>query len=314
MAWKCQTGYQPDFHSASRDVNERRRGEDGPWGFWSSLCGYSFAPLKELDELATPETPQVGKAFNSLGDTYSTWHLIPDKYTMRQLTEESDQLPAISAIAQAIAAHFKTEYYAGLWGRFLVQDLMWENWLSNPNATKSGVPSWSWATMKGELQYDNGNTDYARAEVMLCKTTPVSDKNPFGAVTGGELVIRGHLNERWLDANEATTPVLFDNEGAVIPDTEFISDGGSGDWNRSRTAVLCLVLGDKPGAIMHRNYPHCCLNYKTMCPQLTRCRMMVFVERLDWEGCYQRIGLVKAETYERPLWWEKCERMTVTVV
>jgi hypothetical protein len=186
---------------------------------------------------------------------------------------------------------------------------MWENWLSNPNATKSGGPSWSWATMKGELHYDGGNTDYARAEVVSCKTTPVSDQNPFGTVTGGELVIRGHVNKLWLDA-----PQLFDNEGAAIPDAKFISDGGSGDWNRSRTAVLCLVLGDKPGAIAHRDYPNCCPNYITRCPESTWCRMMVLAESLEQGGCYQRIGLAKAETYEKPCWWEKCERMTVTVV
>ncbi|PTB47615.1 hypothetical protein M431DRAFT_526026 [Trichoderma harzianum CBS 226.95] len=314
MVWKCQNGYQPDFHATSRDARERRRGDYGPWDAWSSLCGYSFTRLKELDDLAIPETPRVGEEFNSRGGTYSTWHFILNKYTTRQLTEESDRLPAISAIAQAFAAHFKTEYYAGLWGRFLVHDLMWENWLSNPNATKSGAPSWSWATMKGELQYDGGNTDYARAEVISCKTTPVSDRNPFGAVTGGKLVIRGHLNKLWLDASESNGRKLFDNDGNAIPDVEFISDGGSGDWNGSRTAVLCLVLGDKPYATRHSNYPNCCPNYITRCPQSIKCRMMVLVESSDRVGCYQRIGLAKAETYERPLWWERCERVTVTVV
>ncbi|KAL7932076.1 heterokaryon incompatibility domain-containing protein [Trichoderma chlorosporum] len=316
MVWKCQDGYQPDFHATSRDSRERRSWEEGPWGFWSSLCGYSFTPLKELDKLEAPEAPRVGEAFNSHGDTYSTWHFIMSMYMTRQLTEESDRLPAISAIAQAFAAHFKTEYYAGLWGRFLVHDLMWENWLSNPDATKSGAPSWSWATMKGELYYDGGNsnTDYARAEIVSCKTTPVSDENPFGAVTGGELVIRGHLNKLWIDVGEATSSKLFDNEGVVIPDAEFISDGGTGDWKWSRTAVLCLVLGDRVGAIMHRDYPNCCPNYITRCPESIRCRMMVLIESSDQEGCYERIGLAKAETYKKPLWWEQCERTTVTVV
>ncbi|KAL7966585.1 heterokaryon incompatibility domain-containing protein [Trichoderma sp. SZMC 28014] len=313
MVWKCQTGYQPDFHATSRDSRERRE-EDSPWRFWSTLCGYLFTPLKELDELAGLETPQTGKAFNALGGTYTTWHYILNKYSTRQLTVESDRLPAISAIAQAFAAHFKTEYYAGLWGRFLVHDLMWENWLSNPNATKSGAPSWSWATMKGELHYDRGNTDYARAEVVSCKTTPVSDENPFGAVTGGELVIRGHVNKLWLIGGEPFARKLFDNKDKAIADVEFISDGGLEDWNGRRTAVLCLVLGDKPGSVMHRDYPSCCPNYVTRCPESTRCRMMVLVESLDREGCYERIGLAKAETYKKPCWWEKCEKMTVTVV
>lgn len=163
MVWKCQTGYQPDFHATSRDSRERRRREDSPWRFWSSLCGYSFTPLKELDELIAPEPPEAREAFNSLEGAYSTCHFILRKYITRQLTEEGDRLPAISAIAQAFGSHFESEYYAGLWGRFLVHDLMWENWLSNPDATKSGAPSWSWATMKGELHCDGGNTDYARA-------------------------------------------------------------------------------------------------------------------------------------------------------
>jgi len=42
--------------------------------------------------------------------------------------------------------------------------------------------------------------------------------------------------------------------------------------------------------------------------------MMVLVEGRDRAGCYERIGLVKAETYDARPGWEDCERVRVTVV
>ncbi len=279
------------------------------------LCGYSFTPLKELRNKDPPKAPKRGQKFNTFAGTYQTWHSMLREYTQRQLTVEADRLPAISAIAQAFAAHFQTEYYAGLWGSFLVHDLMWEakEPASGPGGgvAKSGSPSWSWAKLKGEHTYDSGNSDRANAEVVSCRTVPVLDRNPFGGVTGGELVICGYLGEVELDAAAAK---LVDTEGGFIPDATFVSDGGCGDWTRRRTVVFCLVLGDTRGATEHRDYPYCCRNTGTRCPQSRCCRMMVLVESRRHEGCYERIGLAKAETYDAEPWWEDCERVTVTVV
>ena len=173
MVWKCQSGYQPDFAASSRDSRERREGIS-PWDHWASLCGYYFTRLNEIDETSTPESPQTGEAFDSCNHAlYSVWHIVLGEYKTRHLTVENDRLPAISAIAQSFASHFKSKCYAGLWERFLVHDLMWENWLSDPDVTKSGSPSWSWVTMNGEHHYDHGNGDYARAEVISCTTTLV---------------------------------------------------------------------------------------------------------------------------------------------
>jgi hypothetical protein len=69
--------------------------------------------------------------------------------------------------------------------------------------------------MNGEQHYDGGNTDYARAEVNSCKTTLVSEKNPF-EVTGGEIVIRGHLKKVWLDLEDTK---LLDDEDFLTPNS-----------------------------------------------------------------------------------------------
>lgn len=308
MVWKCQAGYQPDFHATSRSSRERY-GRESPWDFWSSLCGYSFESLKQLDETPTPEAPKTGEKFNSLGGLYVTWHSILRQYSERRLTIENDRLPAISAVAQAFASPFKSEYYAGLWGRFLVHDLMWKNWLSNSNVTKSGGPSWSWATINGEHAYARSNSLYARARVISCKTTLVSDRNPFGEVTGGKLVIRGHLTKVWLDPKER---LLLDDEGCVIADAQFTSDGAFGDWetsldsdHRNCIAVTCLVLGDTRWHMSIGDRP---------LPESTQCQMMVLTKSPDQEGYYQRVGFAEAGCDYAPYWWEECDRVTITVV
>jgi hypothetical protein len=318
MVWKCQTDCRPDFNASSRDERERRRdGDDltnSPWNTTlSSFYGYHFTSLKEIQDTPTPEAPQNGTPFNTCGGLYSTWHSILREYTERNITEEMDMLPAISAIAEIFASHFKCDYFAGLWGRFLVHDLMWESYPgSQPQASKSGSPSWSWASMNGQITYSGGNGERGRAEIVKCSTVLVSNEAPFGAVIGGELVIRGHLKEVRLDAGQRK---ILDDEGSVIPDAWFKSDGDYGDWGTSSGScvqVWCLVLGDAQGGTKYEE------RYRKgdyyLNEESRDCRAMVLIKSPDRSCCYRRIGFLKASADQRPYWWEECEKVTITVI
>jgi hypothetical protein len=116
-------------------------------------------------------------------------------YNKRKLSVETDKPPAIAALAETYASHIQGDYLAGLWRRYLVYDLIWSANNTRPEVSKSGSPSWSWAVINGEVSFDYSNSIYATAETVDCSVTVVSDKAPFGAVTGGELVIRGYLKE-----------------------------------------------------------------------------------------------------------------------
>ncbi len=81
-------------------------------------------------------------------------------------------------------------------------------------------------------------------------------------------------------------------------------------------AVSCLVLGDRTWHIHRYDDPDCgCMEGGYCgCEVSKLCRMMALIESPDREGCYQRIGLVKAGRNYAPYWWEECDRVTVTVV
>ena len=318
MVWKCQTDYSPDFNATSRDSRERRRDGDGdglvnsPWRELGSSYGYEFTSLKVIHDTPTPEAPQNGTPFNRYGGLHSTWYSILSEYTRRKFTVERDVLPAISALAQVFASHFKCDYFAGLWGRHLVHDLTWESSVcSQPQVAKSGSPSWSWAAMIGEVTYRGGNNEYARAEILECSTTLVLNEAPFGAVTGGELVIRGHLKEVRLDTVQGK---FLDYEGSVIPDATFSSDGDYGNWETSHGYGTCLqawslVLCDRH---WRTNYDDLYRGGGYHPSKVSKeCRAMVLIKSPLRSNCYRRIGLLTAGVDYPPYWWEE---VTVTVV
>jgi hypothetical protein len=59
---------------------------------------------------------------------HRAWWLVVEVYSRRQLTRESDKLVALSGVATEVARVTKDEYLAGLWLRYLWQDLTWYVW------------------------------------------------------------------------------------------------------------------------------------------------------------------------------------------
>jgi hypothetical protein len=308
MVWRCQTDFQPHFIENSRDDHERHWGskerEGSPWSSWSSSCGYSFTSTKDIQQSPTPELPpQDGSPFNHLrAPIWSTWRSIVRDYTERKLTMATDKLPGISAIAETFASQLKCDYLTGLWRWYLVYDLMWSaSPHIRPEVLKSGSPSWSWAAMNGEVTFVTSNEIYATAEILDCRTTLVSKDAPFGAVTDGELVIRGYLKMVRLDTSKWK---LLDESGEIVPGTYIKSDGDYGKWETlpghgTCLEVRCLTLGNTP----------------LYTDGISRkCHAMVLIESPIRPGCYRRIGFLEADSEKPPFWWEECARVTVTVV
>jgi hypothetical protein len=82
------------------------------------------------------------------------WAKIVQNYSTRTLSFGDDKLPAISGCARAIQALNKDVYYAGLWKKTLMNDLLWQS-VEGTKATrpeKYRAPSWSWAAIDGEVK------------------------------------------------------------------------------------------------------------------------------------------------------------------
>jgi hypothetical protein len=120
------------------------------------------------------------------------------------LTYESDRLPTLSAIAQDIKSDLTGEYLAGLWEKFLPEDLLWEVLEPKDSAKEYRALSWSWASLdsskmmcfSGLIQYADQVKHPLKFNVKVLETDcKPAGRNPMGGVQSGYLKISGPLLE-----------------------------------------------------------------------------------------------------------------------
>ncbi|KAI0849789.1 HET-domain-containing protein [Daldinia vernicosa] len=127
-------------------------------------------------------------------DTGKTWRRIVQFYSDLQLTNQTDRLLAIGAIAeQTQAVHQNKTYLAGLWHESLELDLLWARKRQPSPQQRSKyyiAPTWSWASVPGPVAYDSTAPLKPNVKV-LSASCDYTDANQFGQATGGRLILRG---------------------------------------------------------------------------------------------------------------------------
>lgn len=162
----------------------------------------------KADELWAPDPRESGKT--------SQWHWtrLVEEYSKRKLTKDFDKLPALSGLANLVAAKSGDIYLAGLWKGSLIAGLGWsvkafepshhcddpEHDLSMPAARKAAVkypqqyraPSWSWASVDTEIDYIHASSisDAACTAVLVDASVQPLGKDPFGRLAGGKLTLK----------------------------------------------------------------------------------------------------------------------------
>lgn len=169
---------------------------------------------------------------------YDRWQELVQYYTTRQLTGQTDILPAITGLAVKVHEITGSQYLAGLWRNDLARGLLWEvsRWDYEPRATvpvEYTAPSWSWASVKGGvsareesagssmhpgtvLRRGFGPSFYVVTPVIQiieadC-TVPDRIQNPYGKVTDGFLKLYGPLISVTLTREPSVGKGIFDLE------------------------------------------------------------------------------------------------------
>jgi hypothetical protein len=125
------------------------------------------------------------------------WMDIVQEYTKRGLTDRSDKLLAISAIAEAWHSRSGGTYMAGLWKSHLPETLLWicSSSLLQTISETYIAPSWSWASILGKIEYYDVYFTWPdpQLDILECKTVPVHENAPYGAVESGTIILSGLL-------------------------------------------------------------------------------------------------------------------------
>jgi hypothetical protein len=126
------------------------------------------------------------------------WYDMVQRYSLRQITFESDRLPALGGIARIIQEGSHSNYVAGLWKEDLIKGLCWSISSDSTDkivvANENKVPSWSWASVSLPITFlqEEVASFLATINDASCEITGL---NPFGNVVGGNVALKGKLAE-----------------------------------------------------------------------------------------------------------------------
>jgi Heterokaryon incompatibility protein (HET) len=110
------------------------------WPSLSQLLQYNLSGL-DTEERFTNEA------------LYGFWCKLVELYSSRQLTQESDRLPALAGIALLFQQILSDTYIAGLWNQDIAAGLLWVAINKRPFNRAGLVPSWSWISVGGKIKF-----------------------------------------------------------------------------------------------------------------------------------------------------------------
>ncbi|KAG7005722.1 hypothetical protein G7Y79_00018g045290 [Physcia stellaris] len=172
--------------------------------FVQSIISNKFDVWKKSKLILTRTALTVPRAWeDQYFAMYSRWYAIVRDFTGRNLTVQTDVLPALSGIAAAFQNLLQDDYCAGLWRHDIVRGLCWTRdvfpkMLSNGQEQKdANLPSWSWASVARGRFHNLLGEDSQWPFIGLEESAVVVDVRTksrfadiFGQVSGGYLTIR----------------------------------------------------------------------------------------------------------------------------
>ena len=226
------------------------------------------------------------------------WMHILEGYSARELTVETDRLPALSGIAQQVSRPEKGRYLAGLWEGDLPNSLLWYLPMKRRELRSNieripGVPSWSWPSVGTEITPHYQKMEHFETTATVLEvhcSLPTSD--PFGEVNGGYIILDAPIVEVNLAEDEVglwhlLNPDDKDDQVNLFPDSyssNYLPPNGS--------TVYCVGIefDSRPG---HKTGFFC-----------------VIVRDAETSGDFCRIGQTNCPS----LWIERAKRKEIKII
>lgn len=177
--WKCRRRYE-----ASEDTPPSRE--------TYMVNYYSLPVLLSSGSTECSDTSALELDFPNCREEY---YALVEEYTSRELTFDSDKLPAFSALAQFIHPAFEGEYLAGIWTTDLCRGLLWYKEMSTCwHSRERCAPSWSWAVAKQSVLWNRNperESSPYDAQLVTYELQLKNKQYPYGQVDSCQLIVRG---------------------------------------------------------------------------------------------------------------------------
>ncbi|EUC45805.1 hypothetical protein COCMIDRAFT_46877, partial [Bipolaris oryzae ATCC 44560] len=176
-----------------------------------------FAPLSNICSLfwlnGELHVPNDGNHKN----IPKAWHQIVDQYTNQRLTYEKDIFPALQGISKMFSTYTKSRYLAGLWEDTVISDLLWIRYRGDYKRPQTWrAPSWSWASVVGNVYWDNRVNDMFFRTLATCIAAEIqlADADAFGEITSASLTLSARCFSK--AAQELWLPLTYTQTDSVL--------------------------------------------------------------------------------------------------
>ena len=142
-----------------------------------------------------------------------SWEGVARHYSQLLLTFERDKLVALQGLANEFQKTRSDRYRWGVWTSDLPQHLLWHSSLSNLGrvSPKVGIPSWSWASTNGQIQFGHDKIREAlRVSLRIEDMEPVAREISISdeAELGLDCPVKDAC--RILPQNNVTVPIQYE--------------------------------------------------------------------------------------------------------
>ncbi|PMD35079.1 HET-domain-containing protein [Hyaloscypha variabilis F] len=212
LVWECQSRKYCESDDNSQDSDENE--------LYYGTKRFFITPSTKWGQ-----PPELQKYF----EPSFRWYCLVNDYFFRDITYETDILPAISGLAREIQLQTGHTYAAGIWIEEICKGLLWQAYGGGRMPEAYRAPSWSWASLKSSpegcasrnyidfylhLGFLRPEVEERRASLISYELIP-KDSDPFGCVSSGYISIRGRtlLASNWKGKAE---PCFNSYEGSFI--------------------------------------------------------------------------------------------------
>ncbi|KAI0910598.1 heterokaryon incompatibility protein-domain-containing protein [Ustulina deusta] len=139
------------------ECGEHRAAEDGDF---SPVVEDQLGRIRRSANLSTTVLNSRTREVEGVAEVpeyrHTEWYTMIEDYTRRDITKDSDRLPALLGLRVALESEIDDTYLVGIWLKGLSEGLMWcaassDKPLVRPDGPAG--PSWSWASVKGPVRF-----------------------------------------------------------------------------------------------------------------------------------------------------------------
>lgn len=207
--WCLQEAYLPNRMIKFLDNHIVWRCQQFTWDEWiDSAGGYGTGNPFTAQEIFRNETAREPRPMRVL-TPYQGWYRMIREYTKRGLTYNSDKLPGVAGLAALVAEHDDGKYCAGVWREDMVFGLCWRKVSELERIEEYIAPSWSWASVKGPIEFIDANDVYSeQSDITIMTQVTVHDC--YSAKRG--LDKYGQIDMAWVHLEAPMTSIDASND------------------------------------------------------------------------------------------------------